>query len=161
MPGSSNIHLIGGLERESKHNPKKPDNLIFYKICPIFVKAIKLYNGSFQSIRERRSHHPYVVSQVHAVLALVRFKSNGSNLRLARIFRGQMFVCVCSVVSDLCDPMDCSRQAPLTMEFPRQEYWSGLPLPSPGDLRGPRIKPVSLCHLYWQGVTLPLGGLTL
>ena len=28
------------------------------------------------------------------------------------------------------------------MEFPRQEYWSGLPFPSPGDLPEPRIEPV-------------------
>ena len=35
-------------------------------------------------------------------------------------------------------------QAPLSMEFSRQEYWSGLPCPLPGDLYGPRIKPVSL-----------------
>ena len=33
--------------------------------------------------------------------------------------------------------------APLSMEFPRQEYWSGLPLPSPGDLPDPGIEPVS------------------
>ena len=33
-----------------------------------------------------------------------------------------------------CDPMDCCRQAPLSMEFSRQVYWSGLPFPSPGDL---------------------------
>ena len=31
----------------------------------------------------------------------------------------------CSVVSALCDPMDCSSQAPLSMGFSRQEYWSG------------------------------------
>ena len=31
----------------------------------------------------------------------------------------------------LCDPMDCSPQAPLFMGFSRQEYWSGLPFPSP------------------------------
>ena len=31
----------------------------------------------------------------------------------------------------LCDPMDCSPQAPLSMGFSRQEYWSGLPFPSP------------------------------
>ena len=36
-----------------------------------------------------------------------------------------------------------ARQAPLSMEFPRQEYWSGLPLPSPGDLPDPGIKPRS------------------
>ena len=32
---------------------------------------------------------------------------------------------------------------PLSMEFSRQEYWSGLPFPSPGDLPDPGIKPVS------------------
>ena len=32
-------------------------------------------------------------------------------------------------------------QAPLSMGFSRQEYWSGLPFPSPGDLPDPRIKP--------------------
>ena len=34
-------------------------------------------------------------------------------------------------------------QAPLSMELPRQEYWSGLPFPSPGDLLDPGIKLVS------------------
>ena len=34
-------------------------------------------------------------------------------------------------------------QAPLSMEFSRQEYWSGLPFPSPGDLRDPGIEPRS------------------
>ena len=35
-------------------------------------------------------------------------------------------------------------QAPLSMKFSRQEYWSGLSFPTPGDLPYPRIKPVSL-----------------
>ena len=43
----------------------------------------------------------------------------------------------------LCDPMDCSHQVPLSMEFFRQESWSGLPFPSPGDLPDPGIKPGS------------------
>ena len=43
----------------------------------------------------------------------------------------------------LCDPMDFSCQAPLSMGFSRQEYWSGLSCPLPGDLPDPRIKPVS------------------
>ena len=34
-------------------------------------------------------------------------------------------------------------QAPLSMGFSRQEYWSGLPFPSPGDLSNPVIKPAS------------------
>ena len=37
-----------------------------------------------------------------------------------------------------------ARQAPLSMEFSRQAYWSGLPNPSPGDLPKPGIEPVSL-----------------
>ena len=55
-----------------------------------------------------------------------------------------MCVCVCvscSVVSSLCDPMD--HQTPLSMEFSRQEYWSGLSFISPGDLLDPGIKPRS------------------
>ena len=36
-----------------------------------------------------------------------------------------------------------ANQAPLSMEFSRQEYWSGLPFPSPGDLPNPGIKPRS------------------
>ena len=54
----------------------------------------------------------------------------------------------CSVVSDSCDPMDY--QAPLSMEFSREE-WSGLPFPSPGDLRNPGIKPVSLASPVLTG----------
>ena len=41
------------------------------------------------------------------------------------------------------NPIDCSRQAPLSMGFSSQEYWSGLPCPSPGDLPNPGIKPGS------------------
>ena len=36
-----------------------------------------------------------------------------------------------------------AHQAPLSMGFPRQEYWGGLPFPSPGDLPDPGIKPRS------------------
>ena len=44
----------------------------------------------------------------------------------------------------LCDPMDCiACQAPPSMEFFRQECWSGLPFHSPGDLPNPGIKPGS------------------
>ena len=49
-----------------------------------------------------------------------------------------------SVVSDSLQPQGLSsHQAPLSMGFPRQEYWSGLPFPFPGDLPDPGIKPGS------------------
>ena len=40
-------------------------------------------------------------------------------------------------------PWTVARQAPLSMGFSRQEYWSGLPFPSPGDLPKPGIEPGS------------------
>ena len=40
-----------------------------------------------------------------------------------------------------------AHQAALSMGFPRQEYWSGLPFPSPEDLLNPGIEPASLTSL--------------
>ena len=40
-------------------------------------------------------------------------------------------------------PWTVACQAPLSMGFPRQEYWSGLPFPPPGDLPSPGIEPAS------------------
>ena len=42
-------------------------------------------------------------------------------------------------------PWTIAYQAPLSMEFSRQEYWSGLPLSSPGDLSNPGSEPRSSC----------------
>ena len=41
-------------------------------------------------------------------------------------------------------PWTAAHQAPLSMEFPRQEYWSGLSFPSLGDLSNPGTEPMSL-----------------
>ena len=49
-----------------------------------------------------------------------------------------------SVVFNSATPWTVACQAPLSMEFSRQEYWSGLPFPTPGDLPNPEIKPTSL-----------------
>ena len=60
----------------------------------------------------------------------------------------------------LCNTMDCSFKAPLSLGFPRQEYWSVLLFPSPGDLIHPGIEPRSptlqqiLYHLCHQGSTV-------
>ena len=62
---------------------------------------------------------------------------------------GNVCVCVCvhthvciHSVGSLCNLMD--HQAPLSMEFSRQQYLSGLPFSTPGDLPDPGIKPASL-----------------
>ena len=59
------------------------------------------------------------------------------------------WVCVCVCVCTqscltLCDPMGCSPQTPLSMEFSRQECQSELPFPTPGDLSHPWVTSTSL-----------------
>ena len=56
-------------------------------------------------------------------------------------------MCLCVLViwscSTLFNPWTVACQASLSVGFSRQEYWSGLPLPSPGDLPNPGIEPKS------------------
>ena len=52
-----------------------------------------------------------------------------------------MFCFSCSVVSDSATPESIACQVPLSMGFSRQEYWSGLPFPSPEDLPNPGDEP--------------------
>ena len=56
---------------------------------------------------------------------------------------GLVRACVLSRVQLFATPQTVARQDPLSMGFPRQEYWSGLSCPLPGDLRNPGIEPVS------------------
>ena len=83
-----------------------------------------------------------------------------------------MYVCVCALraVAQSCltvSPWTVARQTPLSMGFSRQEYWSGLPYPSPGDLPDPQIESVSLVtppsmgfsrQEYWSELPYPSPG---
>ena len=52
-------------------------------------------------------------------------------------------VLVAQLCPTLCDPMDyIACQASLSMEFSKQEYWSGLPFPPPEDLPNPGTEPI-------------------
>ena len=81
------------------------------------------------------------------------------NEMIIRLIIKYKLLCAKSLQScpTLCDLMDCSPPGSSSMGFPRQEYWSGLPRPSPGDLPNPGIKPgspalqVILYHLSHQG----------
>ena len=55
----------------------------------------------------------------------------------------------------LCDPWTVALQAPLSMEFSRQKYWSGLPFPSPGRC-SISTQGSDPCHLHWQAGSLPM-----
>ena len=65
-------------------------------------------------------------------------------------------VSVSQSCSTLVTPWAVARQAPLSTEFSRHEYWTGLPFPTPGDHPDPGIKPSLLHLLYWQADSLPL-----
>ena len=62
-----------------------------------------------------------------------------------------MCVCVLSLVCLFATPWTVTCQTPLSMEFSRQEYWNGLPFPTPGNLPDPRIKLSSLKSLALTG----------
>ena len=73
--------------------------------------------------------------------------------------KGNTRVCVCqvaSVVSDSVTLWTVPCQVPLSTGFSRQEYWTWLPCPSPGDLPGTGIEPTSLMSPASAGGCLPL-----
>ena len=61
-----------------------------------------------------------------------------------------MWLCVC-----VCDPCTAVCQSPLSMEFSRQAYWSGLPWPLPGSLPDLVIEPASSVSPALQADALP------
>ena len=79
---------------------------------------------------------------------------------LRGIVTSSLSSCYCYLVTKSCltpcNSLDYSPQAPLSMGFSRQEYWSGLPFSSPGDLSDSGIKPASPA---WQADSLPLSHL--
>ena len=68
-----------------------------------------------------------------------------ATIRAQSLSRVQLFV----------TPWTVTCQAPLSMGFSRQEYWRGLPCPSPGHLPSPGIEPTLSCLLHWQAVSYP------
>ena len=87
-----------------------------------------------------------------------------SALCISSLVRSLFKVCVCvctlshSVVSNSFWPHGLvTHQAPLSMEFPREEYWSGLSFSMPGDPPDPGIEWPLLSLLHWQANSLPLG----
>ena len=78
-----------------------------------------------------QTHAQHSLSQRHACPIFYRAPHNGRKCQSLSCFRL------------LASPRTIARQAPLSMGFPRQEYWSGLSFPFPGDLPEPGIQLVS------------------
>ena len=102
---------------------------------PIKITTKRTY---FWSQLKRLSVVPNYLSIFPSQIASVQF--SGSVVYDSLKWRSE----VAQSCPALCNPMDSSlHQAPPSMGFSRQEYWSGLPFPSPGDLPDPGIKPRS------------------
>ena len=72
----------------------------------------------------------------------------------------QSICCCCCLVRLSATPWTVTHQAPLSMRFSRQEHWSGLPFPSPGDLLDPGIEPWLLYHWATWETQISVGLLT-
>ena len=77
-------------------------------------------------------------------------------LYAALVLTSEISTCVLSHVQLFATLWTAAPQAPLSMGFPRQEYWSGLPFTPPGDLPDPGIKPTSPVSPALQVDSLPL-----
>ena len=78
-------------------------------------------------------------------LQLCNIPGNGQTITMYSVGLLLMHVCMRtkSYLTLLGPPQTVAHQAPLSTGFSRQEYWSGLPFPSPGDLPNPGIEPTS------------------
>ena len=81
-----------------------------------------------------------------------------------RLMRVDVWQCMCTRVLSrfsrvplFATPWTVARQAPLSLGFSRQEYWSGLPFPLQGDLPDPGIEPTSPASAGGFFITEPLG----
>ena len=124
--------------------------------CQVFVIHVQ---GSGLLMERRRGldahrgqHPPGWVLSGHSTEAESR--SGNSSWWKTLLPPKKVFCChlVASVVSDCATLWAVARQAPLSVGFSRQEYWSGLPWLPPGDLPNPGTKPRSPT---WQAASLP------
>ena len=116
-----NLFIEGGRERVRDHH--------IYSLQRFFCPTLCL--------RLPKCLSAYVIAHIYIYIYRERERERERDLL--------QNICVCvshSVRSNSSWPW--AHQAPLSMGFSRQEYWSGLPFPSPGDLPNPGIKPMSL-----------------
>ena len=114
-----------------------------FKECRIlFWEADHLNSWGF-SLNFIRHVYSRFYSSVNLLLLLKYFPSEDST-ECSWCVNAHFCLCVLSCVRLFVAPWIVALQAHLSMEFSRQQYWSGLPFPPPEDLPNPGIEPVSL-----------------
>ena len=115
--------------------PKKHDCYFYFIFW--WGEALILKGGAFLNVCLCSLYHLHLC-QLHSIQILV---VRWSLLSCVRLFE---------------TPRTVAHQAPLTVGFSRQQYWSGLPCPPPGDLPDPGIESTSHVSCIWQVGSLPL-----
>ena len=122
---------------------------IYFLFLFIFIisKVRKLFWNLNKTIKNFEDSNEHIIKPLctnifkdHATSHLTITKTSVVNEFLCMCVCGVCAHCVLLIVT----PWTAALQAPLSMGFPRQEYWSVLPVPSPGNLSNPRIQPACL-----------------
>ena len=113
------------------------------------LKIGRLYGSTYEPKRNMENS----VSQETEALSEVSELEDWENF-LCNAFS---VLCRSSCVQLFATPWMVAHQAPLSMGLCRQEYWNGLPFPSPGDLPDPRIEPESPALASGFFTNVPLG----
>ena len=87
----------------------------------------------------------YLGAKWHCCLQLSFKGSENKSIWDANDWKIEVLLLFTKSCLTLLDPTDCSPPGSSVLEFPRQEYWSGLPFPFPGDLSHTGIKPDNAC----------------
>ena len=140
MPGFPVLHQLPELAQTHVYqisDPIQPSRPLLSPSPPAFY--LSHHQGLFQWVS---SSHQIGVSASASVLPkvsivnVIRKRTNKNKVKLLRCV--QLFATLWTV----------AYQGPPSMGFSRQEYWSGLPFPSPGDLPDPGTKPGSNIYIY-------------
>ena len=133
-----NSAVATGLEEVSFHShPPKRQCQRMPKLPPQF----KSINSSALSFLYSPTLTSYMITG--KTIALIRWTFVGKVMSLLFNMLSAAAAKSLQPCLTLCNPIDGSPQAPLSLGFSRQECWSGLPFPSPGHLANPGIEPTS------------------
>ena len=105
--------------------------------------------GTFYMLQSNQAHVPQLLSPCSRgrelqLLSPCATTTEAVNLKPVLCNKRKVKAKLLSRVRLFATPWTVAYQASLSMGFSRQEYWSRLPFPSPGDLPGPRVEPRSL-----------------
>ena len=100
-----------------------------------------------QAKKIHRDFYLHFLDWNYRILLAIFFSSFVNCVLMSLVIRSPLLISVqaksLQLCLTLCNPMTFVHQAPLSVGFSRQEYWSGLPCPHPRDLPDPGIKPMS------------------